>query len=425
MNRAPISVSALNLYIKSIIGEDPNLADVLICGEISSFKHHIATGHLYFDLKDDSSSVRVVMFSSSAKGIGFTPENGMKVIIKGRIGVFEKSGSYQIYASKMEPEGIGNQYLKFLALKEKLEKMGVFSAERKRTPVKMPKNIAVITSKTGAVIKDIENVLKRRFPLCKITLFPATVQGDTAAESIEKAFKLVNKQTDIDTVILARGGGSQNDLWCFNDERVVLAVASCKYPVISAVGHETDTTLSDYAADLRAPTPSAAAELAAVDINDISSYLDISKKRMRSSLENLIFSEEQRMKAALSYPLFKNPEEFFDEKAASLLFLTERIVRGSKFLDFTEKQKIQTLKDRISIGINNYLDKKLATFNGTISSLSAMNPLNVLSRGYAAVSVGGKMVSSVNEIKENDILDILMSDGSVKTQVLERKVKND
>ncbi|MBQ5320662.1 MAG: exodeoxyribonuclease VII large subunit [Oscillospiraceae bacterium] len=425
MNRAPISVSALNLYIKSLIGADSNLSDVLVSGEISGFKHHFATGHFYFDLKDNASSVRVVMFSSYAKGISFTPENGMKVIIKGRIGVFEKGGTYQIYAASMEPEGLGNLYLQFLALKERLEKEGLFDSSRKRAPKKMPQKIAVITSKTGAVIKDIENVLSRRFPLCKIILFPATVQGETAVQSIAEAFDLVNSEDNIDTVILARGGGSQNDLWCFNDERVVRAVASCRYPVISAVGHETDVTLSDFAADLRAPTPSAAAELAASDIKDISAYILSDKSRMNSALETAVLSGEQRMKTALSFPLFRNPEEFFDEKAANLLFLTQRIMRGVGFLDDKQTERIKNLKERINIGAKNYIDKKEMLFKSLVSSLCAMNPMGVLSRGFAAVSINGKIFSSVKEVKTDDILKIHMSDGELSAKVLERAEYNE
>lgn len=421
MDRKPISVSALNLYIKSLMGDDPNLSDVLVSGEISGFKHHLATGHLYFDLKDAASLIRVVMFAGNVKNLRFTPKDGMKVIIKGRVGVFERGGSYQVYASSMEPEGIGSLYMQFLELKERLTKEGLFDPSKKRRPKKMPENIAVITSKTGAVIKDIQNVLSRRYPLCKIILFPSSVQGTEAADEIVKAFELVNETDGIDTVILARGGGSQNDLWCFNEEKVVRAIRSCRYPVISAVGHETDFTLSDFAADLRAPTPSAAAELAASDIKDIKDYIAVAGDRMRHSLEKKLVDGEKRLSAALSYPLFKNPEEYFDEKAASLLYLSERITRGFNFSHSRYNDKIEALIGRIESSVKVNVDKKSMALSRTVAEIEAMNPLKVLLRGYAAVSKDETVISSVKTISVGDDIKVLMSDGTLKTKVLEMK----
>lgn len=424
MERTPITVAQLNNYIKTLIGSDRALSDVLVAGEISSFKFHSATGHLYFDIKDQTSSIRVVMFNSDAKGLSFKPEDGMKVIIKGRIGVFEKAGTYQIYARSMEPDGLGSLYLEFLKLKEKLEKQGLFDQSRKRTPKRLPKVIAVITSKSGAVIRDIENVLTRRYPLCKIVLFPATVQGDEAPESIVRAFGLVNETEGIDTVILARGGGSQLDLWCFNDERVALAISSCRYPVISAVGHETDFTIADFVADRRAPTPSAAAEVAAADIADILKYIETEKRRMNAALMEKLSAEENKIKTVMNYPLFRSPDEFLAEKSTEVVYLTERILR-TKNISELMKTKTDSVVMRINSGYKELLGATERAFIEKISKIKAMDPLNVLSRGFAAVEKEGKIIADVNDINISDKITVKMRNGSLEAIVTERRKENE
>lgn len=443
MERTPVTVTQLNSYVKSLLGNDRALSDVLVAGEISSFKLHAATGHLYFDLKDSSAAVRVVMFSSDASKISFKPSDGMKVIIRGRVGVFEKTGVYQIYAKTMEPDGLGSLYLEFLKLKEKLKNEGYFDEARKRTPKRMPRTVAVITSKSGAVIRDIENVLSRRYPLCKIILFPAAVQGEEAPRSIVEAFEKVNSADGIDTVILARGGGSQLDLWCFNDERVAKAVYNCRYPVISAVGHETDFTIADFVADRRAPTPSAAAELAAADVNDILKYISNERMRMNAALSERLLKEENRISTVMSHRLFSKPLEFLEDKQAEIVYLTERISRTANFSEIMKnktdsavlrinaaysdiknraEQSIISVLPRLENSFVGYLSAKQNSVSNMAARLKGMDPMNVLSRGFAAVEKNGRIITDINEIEINDNITVRFGGGEVDATVTERRI---
>ncbi len=445
MEKTPISVTQLNNYVKTLIGSAPALSDVLVSGELSSFKRHAATGHLYFDIKDETASVRAVMFSSDASRLAFKAEDGMKVIIRGRVGVFEKTGVYQIYVKTMEPDGLGSLYLEFIKLKNKLEAEGLFREDRKRPFKRLPKTVAVITSKSGAVIRDIENVLSRRYPLCKVLLYPAVVQGDEAPQTIVRAFDLVANTPDIDAVILARGGGSQLDLWCFNDERVAYAISRCPYPVISAVGHETDFTIADFVADKRAPTPSAAAELVAADVKDILKYIDNEKFRMASALSDRLMRDETRINAVLSHQFFKKPLEYLEDKQTGIVYLTERILRS---VNFSEKysgavessvlrmkrglERTVSVKNEVHLArlprlknsAQNFVALRQSELIKTVSKLKAMDPMNVLSRGYAAVQKNGKIISSVAEIENGDEIAVRFNDGTAYAKVTERSKLN-
>ena len=281
-----LTITQLSKYLKYKFDEDVNLRKVYLKGEISNFKAH-TRGHYYFTLKDENSRINAVMFSSSTSKLKFMPIDGMKVLVEGKVTVYEATGGYQIYVSDMLEDGIGNLYIAFEQLKEKLAKEGLFDKERKRKITKMPKKIGIVTASTGAAIRDILTTLKRRYPICETILFPALVQGEKAAEDIVKKIEIANTY-DIDTLIVGRGGGSIEDLWPFNEEIVARAIYNSKVPVISAVGHEIDFTISDFVADLRAPTPTAAAELAAVDINTVNEYLETSKIRNYNAINNII-----------------------------------------------------------------------------------------------------------------------------------------
>ena len=269
-----VTVSQVNSYLKQRISEDENLSGLFIRGEISNFTNHLKTGHFYFTLKDEMSAIKAVMFRGSAQYVRFRPENGMSVIVFGRVGFYERDGVLQVYCEDMQPDGIGALSLAFEQLKDKLEKEGLFSIEHKKPLPRFPRKIAVITAKTGAALQDILNILGRRYPVTEVVLLSALVQGDQAPDSIVSCFQRLQGRTDIDVVILARGGGSLEDLWAFNSEKVAKAIYSCEIPVISAVGHEVDYTIADFVADYRAPTPSAAAEVVAPDIRELESALD-------------------------------------------------------------------------------------------------------------------------------------------------------
>ncbi len=445
MEKTPISVTQLNNYVKTLIGSNPALSDVLVSGELSSFKRHAATGHLYFDLKDQNASVRAVMFSSDASRLAFNAEDGMKVIIRGRVGVFEKTGVYQIYVKTMEPDGLGSLYLEYLKLKNKLEAEGLFREDRKRPFKRLPKTVAVITSKSGAVIRDIENVLSRRYPLCKVLLFPAVVQGDEAPQSIVSAFSEVSAVKNIDAVILARGGGSQLDLWCFNDERVAYAISRCPYPVISAVGHETDFTIADFVADKRAPTPSAAAELVAADVKDILKYIDNEKFRMASALSEKLIRDETRINTVLSHQFFRKPLEYLEDKQTGIVYLTERILRSVNFsekyngvveasvlrmkrgldsITGSRKEAYLSVLPRLQNSINSLVTNRQNELVKNVSKLKAMDPMNVLTRGYAAVQKNGKIISGISEIENGDEIAVRFNDGTAYAKVTERMEQN-
>ena len=421
MNNNYLTISEINKYIKDIINENSNLNRVYLKGEISNFKAH-SRGHYYFTLKDENSRLNAVMFSFNNKNLKFVPNDGMKVLVTGKIDVYEASGAYQIYVEDMMPDGIGALYIAFEELKKKLSSEGLFDKENKKKIVRLPRRVGVVTSPTGAAIKDIITTIKRRYPICEVILFPALVQGENAAADIVKKIKLadsLSKDLEIDTLIVGRGGGSLEDLWPFNEEIVARAIYDCSIPVISAVGHEIDITISDYVADLRAPTPTAAGELAVPDINTIITYLDNAKGRLYQSLNNIIninYKKLENLKS--SYALMK-PLNIYEIKEQKFDMLIDNLNKALYKIIDNNKVKLFTLKNCYVLNNPDILYKyKMDKINHLISKLEVLNPLNTLSRGYSLVEKEGKIISSIKKVKKDDELKISLKDGEFISKVI-------
>ena len=390
-----LSVSQLNRYVKSLLDGDSLLKDLLLRGEISNFVCHQRSGHCYFTLKEGDCAVRAVMFSRYANDLLFEPENGMAVILRGAVSLYERDGSYQLYVYDMQPDGRGALQVAFEQLYRKLDRQGLFSQQNKQPIPTDARRIGVVTSASGAAFWDIVNVLSRRCPLATLVFCPAQVQGEAAAQSMVQALDALEQQGNCDVIILGRGGGSMEDLWCFNDEQLVKRVARCTVPLISAVGHETDFTLCDYAADLRAPTPSAAAELAAPDLSDLPEQLQDYAQRILAAGERM-----------LSF------------KTRQILEQSERLARLSpqKRLRQDEK-KLQNLANTIQLSLKNGIMKREEHLQLQTARLRALDPLAKLSGGYGYITKQGRTVSSVREISMGDVLTIRVCDGTVQAVV--------
>ena len=418
-----LTITQLSKYLKYKFDEDVNLRKVYLKGEISNFKAH-TRGHYYFTLKDENSRINAVMFSSSTSKLKFIPIDGMKVLVEGKVTVYEATGGYQIYVSDMLEDGIGNLYIAFEQLKEKLAKEGLFDKERKRKITKMPKKIGIVTASTGAAIRDILTTLKRRYPICETILFPALVQGEKAAEDIVKKIEIANTY-DIDTLIVGRGGGSIEDLWPFNEEIVARAIYNSKVPVISAVGHEIDFTISDFVADLRAPTPTAAAELAAVDINTVNEYLETSKIRNYNAINNIINNLKEKISNLKESYVLKKPGNIYEVKEQKLDMLIDKL--NININNIIEKNKVLLFKYKESYILNNpeMLYKfKSQHLDNIISKLQVLNPMNTLKRGYSITKLDNKVVSSIKTIKKDDLLTIKLKDGIIDTKVVKVSEEN-
>ena len=402
--RAPMepgSVTQLNEYIKSRLESDPRLSRIYIRGEISNFTRH-SSGHLYFSVKDEGSQIRAVMFRSAAASLTFLPEDGMKVLITGSVSLYVKSGSYQIYVTSLRPDGQGALYLAYERLKQKLEAEGLFAEERKRPLPPFPKRIGVITSPTGAAIRDILHITGRRYPLADIVLYPALVQGDGAPESLLKGLSYF-ETSDVDVVIIGRGGGSIEDLWGFNNEAVARKLASMPMPTVSAVGHETDFTICDFVADLRAPTPSAAAELCVPDIRELMMSLDAAASRACSALANLAKRKRERLSSLSQRLMLLGSGRLLDEKKQALLRLREKL--SSAFSsDFTKRNSEIALK---------------------AEKLEALSPLRVLRRGYCVANTDGGVLTSVEQASVGDGLSLTVSDGKIFATVKQKERYSD
>ena len=390
-----ISVTELNKYIKDKIDKDEMLNNVLVKGEISNYKHHY-TGHLYFTLKDENSLIKCIMFKGYAANLKFEPKDGMKVTIFGSVSVFERDGVYQIYVKAMQEDGIGSLYKAYEEMKAKLEKEGLFDQSHKKKIPLMPRCIGVLTSNTGAVIKDIINVSTRRNPNVYIKLLPVPVQGPEAAEKIVDAIKTMNEKKLADVIIVARGGGSLEDLWPFNEEIVARAIYDSELPVISAVGHETDFTIADFVADLRAPTPSAAAELAVPNIADIKLKLEGYNNRYKLALKKKVEFMKLRYEKCMNSRVFKEPLQKINEKYILI------------------DMKVKTMQNSIS----NIYNSKKTNMIKHIAKLDALSPLKTLTRGYSIVQANGKIVKSVSQIKKDDEIDIRLIDGKTRARVM-------
>lgn len=397
-NTLVLSVSQLNRYIKMNFDADENLANIFISGEISNFTNHYRTGHLYFTLKDDSSAVRAVMFNSSAKRLKFMPEDGMKVIARGRVSVYEASGQYQLYVDDMQPDGVGALNLAYEQLKEKLQKEGLFSELHKKPLPPYPEKVGVITSPTGAAVRDIINVLGRRFSYAEIVFCPVLVQGDGAHLQLTDAVNLFNSERAADVIIIGRGGGSIEDLWEFNDEGLARAVYNSEIPVISAVGHETDFTICDFVADMRAPTPSAAAELAVPDANELQYALSALKNRMFLNVFSGIADRRSRLEYLTSKGVLKSPDEMLSNRS----------------------QRLDTAFSKMLSSYENRIGGKKVEFISAATALSKLDPMSVLMRGFAFVSdKNGKNVYSSQALEKGDKINVRFHDGSAVCEVKE------
>lgn len=397
-NTLVLSVSQLNRYIKMNFDADENLANIFISGEISNFTNHYRTGHLYFTLKDDSAAVRAVMFNSSAKRLKFMPEDGMKVIARGRVSVYEASGQYQLYVDDMQPDGVGALNLAYEQLKEKLQKEGLFSEHHKKPLPPYPEKVGVITSPTGAAVRDIINVLGRRFPYAEIVFCPVLVQGDGAHLQLTDAVNLFNSERAADVIIIGRGGGSIEDLWEFNDEGLARAVYNSDIPVISAVGHETDFTICDFVADMRAPTPSAAAELAVPDANELQYALSALKNRMFLNISSGIADRRSRLEYLTSKGALKSPDEMLSNRS----------------------QRLDTAFSKMLSSYENRIGGKKVEFISAATALSKLDPMSVLMRGFAFVSdKSGKNVYSSQALAKGDEINVRFHDGSAVCEVKE------
>lgn len=421
MNNNYITISEVNRYIKEIINDDLLLKKVYLKGEISNFKAH-SRGHYYFTLKDENSRLAAVMFAFNNKNLKFVPNDGMKVLVTGKIDVYEASGSYQIYVEDMMPDGVGALYVAFEELKKKLQAEGLFDKDKKKKIKRIPRRVGVVTSPTGAAIKDIITTIKRRYPITEVILFPALVQGENASSDIVKKIKLADSLRDeleLDTLIVGRGGGSLEDLWPFNEEIVARAIYECSIPVISAVGHEIDITISDYVADLRAPTPTAAGELAVPDTNTIISYLDTARSRSYSSLNNIININRRKLDSLKDSYILSRPISMYEIKEQKLDMLIDGLNKSIIKLIDNMKVKVYTLNNNYVLNNPSFLYKyKLDNLNHIISKLEVLNPLNTLARGYSIVKKDGKVVSSIRNLKKDDEIKIELKDGKISGKIV-------
>lgn len=388
-----LSVSEINGYVKELLDGIPIFSSLKISGEISNFKKHTASGHLYFSLKDDASAIKAVMFRANAQSLKFVPENGMKVVATGRLSAYPRDGIYQLYVNSIEPDGLGALHIAFEKLKKRLEAEGLFDQSRKKPIPEFPKTVGVITSPTGAAVRDIINVLSRRYPLAKILVFPALVQGDGAEGSLIAGVRYFNSHKNADVIIIGRGGGSIEDLWAFNSESLAYTIADSEIPVISAVGHETDFTICDFVSDLRAPTPSAAAELAVPDSSELYRLFGRFENDLKTDMSAVISSLRKRLNAQSERRVLRSPESFIDYKRERLDYASDKLISAT-----------QTT-----------LERDRSTLLRLASKLDALSPLAVLGRGFsAAFGDSGKIIKSTSQLPEGSRFVLRMSDGCIK-----------
>ncbi|WP_102691393.1 exodeoxyribonuclease VII large subunit [Rummeliibacillus pycnus] len=435
-----LTVQALTKYIKKKFDVDPHLRNVYVKGELSNVKHHIGSGHIYFTLKDEKTQIKAVMFASHAKQLKFKPESGMKVLIKGDVNVYEGGGQYQLYAQSMDPDGLGSLYLAFEQLKEKLQKEGLFSDLYKKPIPTFPRKVAVVTATTGAAIRDICTTIKQHYRLTDIVIFPALVQGEHAAKSIVKAIEQANNSPDIDTLIVARGGGSIEDLWAFNEEIVARAIFESELPIISGVGHETDTTIADLVADVRAATPTAAAKRAVPSSEDLIKYLLTRKtqlfqltqariKHERAKLERLRKSYPLAYPDRLFRPFIEHIERIDEQLNQSIINyiknqklvinqLDHRLQLRSPIQQIRyEKKRVENDEKLLRIAVLRLINQRKDEFRSVIRTLEALNPLAIMTRGYSLTYHNGQVVKSIQDIKEKDEVEFHLHDGKATATI--------
>ena len=416
MDKEYIKISELNNYIKSILDRDVFLNKVYLKGEISNFKNH-TRGHLYFTLKDDTSRISAVMFQSSALKLTFVPEDGMNVLVSGRISAYPTQGSYQIYIDTMEPDGLGALYIEYEKLKKKLAAQGLFAQDHKVPIPKFPNRIGVITASTGAAVRDIMSTIKRRYPLCEAILFPCLVQGKDAAADIVRQIKRADEY-GVDTIIVGRGGGSIEDLWAFNEEIVAHAIYECKTPIISAVGHEIDWTIADFVADLRAPTPTGAAEMAVPTVLDIKTLIDNYKIRLNKNIKNMINTKFIKLRSLKQSFILKNPMSMYEVKEQKLDSLIDTLNKDIKNILADKENKLSKIMMSVVIqNPHNLIKDKKVKFDLLVNTLKLVNPLGILDKGYSLVELNNKIIKSSKDVQINDILDIRLHEGNIKAEV--------
>lgn len=439
-----LSVTALTKYIKRKIDIDPHLKTVWIKGEVSNFKHH-SSGHMYFTLKDNTARIQSVMFAGNNRFLKFQVENGMQVLIKGHVSVFEPYGQYQLYVQQMEPDGLGALYLAYEQLKNKLEKQGLFQERHKQALPLFPTHIGIITSPTGAAVRDILTTIKRRYPIVKTTIIPAIVQGEQAARSIVQALERANELVQFDVLILARGGGSIEDLWPFNEEIVAKTIFSSTVPVISAIGHETDLTISDFVADYRAPTPTGAAEIVVPSLNELKKHLSYLHRSLNQSLHHIIQTNEKNLIRLQRSYAFKYPKQLIEQKAQHLDLMNERLIHTQRLHLQRHEEQIKYFIHRLtSINIPKMIEQKHTTlqqlttrheqimsniyqqksnaFENMLDKLSLINPLSVMQRGYAiAYDETHTIIRKTKQVNIADEITVQISDGTLRCKIMQLK----
>lgn len=433
-NKKYITVTQLNRYLKFKIENDPNLGLIFLRGEISNFKNH-TRGHFYFTLKDETSRINAIMFSTNTKKIKFMPSDGMKVLVTGRISLYEASGGYQIYVEEMIEDGVGNLYIAFEQLKERLQKEGLFNPEHKKKIPKIPNKIGIITASTGAAIKDILSTIKRRFPLCETILFPTLVQGEFAKDDIVKNLKIADVY-NLDVIIVGRGGGSIEDLWPFNEEIVARAIYEAKTPIISAVGHEIDWTISDFVADMRAPTPTGAAEMAVPNKEDVINYIEQIKIRLIKNINNKININNEILNRLKTSFVLKNPRNIYEIKEQNFDYLYEKLIIAINNIIKNKQDRLNLLKknyiftnpkmlymekvynyndliNKLRHAIKVNLDYNTNLYTNLLGKMEVLNPIKTLKRGYSISRINEKVIQSVKDVKANDNIKIEVCDGII------------
>lgn len=396
MASSAISVKQLNFYVKSLLDCESRLQYVSVVGEISNFSNHYASGHWYFTLKDNDAAIRCVMFKSNAQKVKFLVENGMRVVVTGKVSLYENDGQYQFYAEQLSVDGMGDIAVAFEQIKQRLLKEGLFDESNKRPIPTFPKRIAVITSPTGAAVQDILSILDRRNPMCEVVMCPVSVQGEFAVHELIDALSRVYSLPSIDLIIIGRGGGSIEDLWAFNSEMLARKIYESPIPVISAVGHETDFTICDFVADFRAPTPSAAAEIAVPNIAVLKDKLEKYDLSMISALNGRYNLDKSRLSALTTSSVFKNPENIL----------------------FSFIQNLDRVSEKMFNAQNIVVSAKMAEFQKIIAALDALSPLKLLKSGYSVIEKDGKTITSVNQLKSNDEIDLILSDGKIRSKII-------
>lgn len=416
MEKEYIKISDLNNYIKSKLDSDSFLNKVYLKGEISNFKNH-TRGHLYFTLKDDTSRLSAVMFQSSAIKLSFVPEDGMNVLVEGRISAYPAQGSYQVYVDKMEPDGLGALYIEYEKLKKKLEAQGLFSNEHKKAIPKYPEKIGVITASTGAAVRDIMSTIKRRYPICEAILFPCLVQGKSAAPDIVRQIQRADSY-GVDTIIVGRGGGSIEDLWAFNEESVADAIYNCRTPIISAVGHEIDWTIADYVADLRAPTPTGAAEMAVPTVIDINNVINNYKIRLNKYIKNLVNTKFIKLHSIKESFILKNPMTMYEIKEQKLDALLDRLKKEIRLIIDNKSNRLNEIK--LSYVLQNpmaLIEEKKNKYYLLCNTLKHVNPLGILEKGYSLVEKDKKVIKSSHDLQKDDLITVKFHEGKIEAIV--------